>query len=91
MNNDLKVKLENKLYADILELERFKTYSEQLIEKIHKDHCVFLPQSEIAIKQYGLRHGGILAIVAYYLEQYEIQQNQHKREIPNVPKEERGQ
>jgi hypothetical protein len=82
MNKDLKVKLENKLYADILELERFKTYAEQLINKIHKEHCVLRPQSEIAIKEYGLRYGGILSIVAYYLEQYEIQQNQHK-EVDN--------
>lgn len=75
---EIKTNLENKLYRDILELERFKTYAEQLISKIHKSHCVFLPQSEKAVKEFGIRYGSILATIAFYLEQYEIQQNQHK-------------
>ena len=75
---EIKTNLENKLYRDILELERFKTYAEQLISKIHKSNCVFLPQSEKAVKEFGIKYGSILATIAFYLEQFEIQQNQHK-------------
>jgi hypothetical protein len=80
IKKEIKTKLENKLYSDILELERFKTYAEQLISKIHKSHCVFLPQSQIAVKEFGIKYGSILSTIAFYLEQYEIQQNQHKEQ-----------
>jgi hypothetical protein len=80
MNKEVKVKLENKLYSDILELERFKTYAEQIISKIHKSHCALVPQSEKAVKEFGIKYGSILSTIAFYLEQFEIQQNQHKEQ-----------
>jgi hypothetical protein len=84
INKEIKTKLENKLYQDILEFERFKTYAEQLINKIHTSHCVLVPQSEIAVKEFGISYGSILSTIAFYLEQYEIQQNQHKEcDAPN--------
>jgi hypothetical protein len=78
MNKEVKVKLENKLYSDILELERFKTYADQLINKIHTSHCALRPDSKVAVKEFGIKYGSILSTIAFYLEQYEIQQNQHK-------------
>jgi hypothetical protein len=78
MDNEIKTKLENKLYSDILELERFKTYADQLINKIHTSHCALRPNSQIAVKEFGIKYGSILSTIAFYLEQFEIQQNQHK-------------
>jgi hypothetical protein len=78
INKEIKTKLENKLYQDILELERFKTYAEQLIKKIHTSHCALRPDSKVAVKEFGIGYGSILSTIAFYLEQYEIQQNQHK-------------
>ena len=80
MNKEVKVKLENKLYSDILEMERFKTYAEQLINKIHTSHCALRPDSKVAVKEFGIKYGSILSTIAFYLEQFEIQQNQHKEQ-----------
>jgi hypothetical protein len=68
----------NKLYDEVMQLERFKIYAEQLIKKIHKNSCLPIPQSITANKDFNIKYGSILSSVSFYLEQFESQQNQHK-------------
>ena len=70
------INLQNKLYKDVLEMERFKTYANQLINKIHTNECELLPHSMTAIKEFGISYG-YLSTTLFYLEQLANQQKEN--------------
>lgn len=70
------INLQNKLYNDVLEMERFKTYAHQLINKIHTNKCKLIPHSMTAIKEFGISYG-YLSTILFYLEQLANQQKEN--------------